>query len=72
MKLKNLHDDKIIIVAKDGKHVANPGEIIEIDEKTYNQIKTIYTKFEVVGDEAPKAVKPEKPKVTRNANKKSK
>ena len=42
MKLKNLHDDKVIIITKDGKHVANPGEIIEIDEATYKQIKSMW------------------------------
>lgn len=72
MKFKNLHDEKVIIVTEDGKHVANPGEILELDEATYEKIKTIYTKFELVGDEAPKAVVPEKPKVAKNANKKSK
>lgn len=69
MKFKNLHDDTITIIAKEGTLIARPGEFIELDEKTYNTVKTIYTKLELVVEKEPEPVKePAKSK----ANKKCK
>ena len=67
MKFKNLHEEKITICTKDGVLVANHGDFIELDEKTYNAIKSIYTKLELV-NEKPTII--EKPKI--KANKKCK
>lgn len=73
MKFKNLHEDTVTIVAKEGVLSARPGEFIELDEKTYNAVKTIYTKLELVVEKEPEPVKePAKPAAKPKANKRCK
>ena len=70
MKFKNLHEDTITIIAKEGTLVARPGEFIELDEKTYDAVKGIYTKLELVVEKKPEPVK--EPVAKPKANKKCK
>lgn len=66
MKFKNLHEDTITIITKEGALIARPGEFIELDEKTYNTVKGIYTKLELVVEKKPEPVKePAKPKANK-------
>lgn len=71
MKFKNLHEETITIATKNGNLVARHGEFIELDEATYDKIKTIYTKLQMVEDKPVVVNEPaEKPKT--KANKKCK
>lgn len=71
MKFKNLHEDTITIDTKAGRVSAKPGEIIELDEATYEMVKTIYTRLQLVEEKKEPVVEPA-PKVKEPKAKKCK
>ena len=58
MKFKNLHEDTITIDTKAGRLSAKQGEIIELDEATYEMVKSIYSKLQLVEDKKEPIVEP--------------
>lgn len=72
MKFKNLHEETITIITKTGTLTAKTGEFIELDEETYNTVKSIFTRLEEVKPEPKVVVEPVKEKPKAKADKKCK
>lgn len=73
MKFKNMHEDTITIDTKNGRVSARQGEFIELDEATYEMVKGIYTKLQLVEEKKEPVVEPTPaPKATKQKAKRCK